>query len=303
VIWLNQIVQGILLGGYYALLASGLSLMFGVMRIINLAHGDLAILGTFLVLVLTDHGVSAFVALAVVLPAMAVFGWVLQRTMLERSLRSGALVPLLTTFGLAIVIQNLLFEKFGADVRSLDIGTLGYDSWTITSQISIAKLYALILGVAIAVLLGLQLFLTRTPIGRALRATAEDPDTAELVGIDSKRVYALAAAIALAIVGLAGAFYGMRTTFAPYDGPVQLIFAFEAVVIGGLGSLWGTLVGGIVLGLSQNLGQQVGQEYFGSSEWFLPAGHIVFLVVLAGRLVVNEVGARGGVRVMLGERA
>jgi branched-chain amino acid transport system permease protein len=303
VIWLNQIVQGVLLGGYYALLASGLSLMFGVMRIINLAHGDLAILGTFLVLVLTDHGVSAFVALAVVLPAMAVLGWVLQRTMLERSLRSGALVPLLTTFGLAIVIQNVLFEKFGADVRSLDIGTLGYDSWTITSQISIAKLYALILGVAIAVLLGLQLFLTRTPIGRALRATAEDPDTAELVGIDSKRVYALAAAIALAIVGLAGAFYGMRTTFAPYDGPVQLIFAFEAVVIGGLGSLWGTLVGGIVLGLSQNLGQQVGQEYFGSSEWFLPAGHIVFLVVLAGRLVANEVGARGGVRVMLGERA
>jgi branched-chain amino acid transport system permease protein len=303
VIWLNQVVQGVLLGGYYALLASGLSLMFGVMRIINLAHGDLAILGTFLILVLTDHGVSAFVALAVVMPAMAVFGWVLQRTMLERSLRSGVLVPLLTTFGLAIVIQNLLFEKFGADVRSVDIGSLGYDSWTINSQISIAKLYALILLVAIAVLVGLQLFLTRTPIGRALRATAEDPDTAELVGIDSRRVYALAAAIALAIVALAGAFYGMRTTFAPYDGPVQLIFAFEAVVIGGLGSLWGTLVGGVVLGLSQNLGQQVGQEYFGSSEWFLPAGHIVFLAVLAGRLIVSEVGARGGLRVMLGERA
>jgi branched-chain amino acid transport system permease protein len=303
VIWLNQVVQGVLLGGYYALLASGLSLMFGVMRIINLAHGDLAILGTFLILVLTDHGVSAFVALAVVMPAMAVFGWVLQRTMLERSLRSGVLVPLLTTFGLAIVIQNLLFEKFGADVRSVDIGSLGYDSWTINSQISIAKLYALILVVAIAVLVGLQLFLTRTPIGRALRATAEDPDTAELVGIDSRRVYALAAAIALAIVALAGAFYGMRTTFAPYDGPVQLIFAFEAVVIGGLGSLWGTLVGGVVLGLSQNLGQQVGQEYFGSSEWFLPAGHIVFLAVLAGRLIVSEVGARGGLRVMLGERA
>jgi branched-chain amino acid transport system permease protein len=234
---------------------------------------------------------------------MAVFGWLLQRTMLERSLRSGVLVPLLTTFGLAIVIQNLLFEKFGANPRSLDIGTLGYDSWTINSQISIAKLYALILVVAIGVLLGLQLFLSRTPIGRALRATAEDPDTAELVGIDSRRVYALAAAIALAIVALAGAFYGMRTTFAPYDGPVQLIFAFEAVVIGGLGSLWGTLVGGIVLGLAQNLGQQVGQEYFGSSEWFLPAGHIVFLVVLAGRLIVSEVGARGGIRVLLGERA
>ena len=302
-IWLNQLVQGILLGGYYALLASGLSLMFGVMRIINLAHGDLAILGAFLILVLTDHGVSAFTALAVVLPALAVAGWVLQRTILERSLRSGVLVPLLTTFGLAIVIQNLLFEKFGADVRSLDIGTLGYDSWTITSQISIAKLYALILGVAIALLATLQLFLTRTPLGRALRATAEDPDTAELVGIDSRRIYAFAAAIALATVGLAGAFYGMRTTFAPYDGPVQLIFAFEAVVIGGLGSLWGTLIGGIVLGVSQNLGQQVGQQYFGSSEWFLPAGHIVFLVVLAGRVIGGEIASRRGIRVIVGERA
>ncbi len=304
-IWANQVVQGVLLGGYYALLASGLSLMFGVMRIINLAHGDLAVLGAFLVLVMTDHGVSAFVALAAVLPAMAAVGWLLQRTLLERGLRSGALVPLLTTFGLAIVIQNLLFEKFGANVRSLGpgIGTLAYDSWTITTQIYVAKLAVLIFGVAVALLLGLQLVLARTPLGRALRATAEDPDTAELVGINSRAVYAFAAAIAVATVALAGAFYGMRTTFAPYDGPSQLIFAFEAVVIGGLGSLWGTLLGGIVLGVSQNMGQQIGQQFFNNSEWFLPAGHIVFLAVLAGRLVVAEVAARGGVRTVLGQSA
>src|SRR5712691_284647 len=305
VIWANQVVQGVLLGGYYALLASGLSLMFGVMRIINLAHGDLAVLGAFLVLVMTDHGVSAFVALAAVLPAMAAVGWLLQRTLLERSLRSGVLVPLLTTFGLAIVIQNLLFEKFGANVRSLgpSIGTLAYDSWTITTQIYVAKLAVLIFGVAVALLLGLQFLLTRTPLGRSLRATAEDADTAELVGINSRAVYAFAAAIAVATVALAGAFYGMRTTFAPYDGPSQLIFAFEAVVIGGLGSLWGTLAGGIVLGVSQNVGQQIGQQFFNNSEWFLPAGHIVFLAVLAGRLLVAEVAARGGVRAVLGQAA
>jgi branched-chain amino acid transport system permease protein len=302
VTWVNQIVQGILLGGYYAVLACGLSLMFGVMRIINLAHGDLAVLGAFLVLVLTDHDVSAFAALAAVLPAMAVAGWLLQRAILERSLRSSVLVPLLTTFGLAIVIENLLFERFGANVRSLgpNIGTLAYDSWTITSQIYIGHLAVLVFGVAVALLVGLHLLLRRTRLGRALRATAEDPDTAELVGVNSRAVYAVAAGIAVATAALAGVFLAMRSSFDPYAGQTQLIFAFEAVVIGGLGSLWGTLIGGIVLGVSQNVGQQIGQQAFGNSEWFLPAGHIVFLAVLAGRLLVTEVAARGGVRIVLG---
>ncbi|HEX3453208.1 MAG TPA: branched-chain amino acid ABC transporter permease [Gaiellaceae bacterium] len=305
-IWVNQIVQGVLLGGFYALLASGLSLMFGVMRIINLAHGDLAVLGAFFTYVLVnDHSWSPWLALVIVLPAMGFGGWLLQRTMLERSLRSGVLVPLLTTFGLGIVIQNLLFEQFGANPISLgsSIGTLAYDSWQIGSQIFIPKLSALILGVAVAVLLGLQVLLTRTSIGRALRATAQDADTAQLVGIDARRVYALATAIAVAVAALAGVFLAMRSQVAPYDGPSLLIFAFEAVVIGGLGSLWGTLVGGIVLGVSQNVGQQIGQEYFGTSEWFFISGHIVFLAVLAGRVVYGELAARGGLRVVLGHAA
>lgn len=296
-IWVNQIVQGMLLGGYYALLACGLSLMFGVMRIINLAHGDLAVLGAFLVLVLHDDaGLSPFVALAAVLPAMGVFGWLLQRVVLERSLRAGVLVPLLTTFGLMIVIQNLLFEKFGADTRSLgqSIGTLAYDSWTVTNEIYISHLSVVIFGVAVFLLGGLQLFLRYTPLGRALRATAEDPDTAELVGVNSRAVYAIAAAIAVATVALAGAFYGMRTTFAPYDGPLQLIFAFEAVVIGGFGSLWGTLAGGIALGVAQNIGAQI------RPDWFLIAGHVVFLAVLTARLLAGQVAARGGPRAILG---
>jgi branched-chain amino acid transport system permease protein len=299
VIWVNQIVQGILLGGYYALLACGLSLMFGVMRIINLAHGELAVLGAFLVLVLSEHGISPWVALAPVLAAMALFGWGLQRTMLERSLRAGVLTPLLTTFGLAIVIQNLLFEQFGANERSLFpyIGTLGFDSWTITSQIYVAKLYVLIFAVAVALLGGLQFFLSRTQLGRSLRATAEDAETAELVGVNSRAIYALAAAIAVATAALAGAFLGMRSSFGPYSGPQQLIFGFEAVVIGGVGSLWGTLAGGIVLGVAQNVGAQL------NPQWFLLSGHVVFLAILIGRLILGGLSLRGGVRGIVGQRA
>lgn len=300
--WLNQIVQGVLLGGYYAILASGLALLFGVMRIINLAHGDLAVLGAFLVLVLTDHGINAFVALAVVLPVMAVGGAALQRVILERSLRAGMLVPLLSTFGLAIVIENLLFEKFGADTRSLgpSIGSLAYDSWTITTQIVVGKLAVLILVVAVGVLGGLQLFLSRTSLGRAMRATAEDPDTAELVGVNSRAVYALAAALALATVGLAGAFLGMRSAFDPYAGPAQLIFAFEAVVIGGM-TLWGTLVGGVVLGVAQTIGYQMVAEGWIKDVWGgAGAGHVVFLAVLAARLILAAVDGRGGIRTVLG---
>lgn len=281
-IWLNQVIQGVLLGGYYALIACGLSFMFGVMRIINLAHGDLAILAAFLVWAIADRsGMSPFVALALVLPLMGALGWLMQRVMFERSLRSGVLVPLLTTFGLAIVIQNLLFLEFGADTRSLApaIGDLAFDSWSIGSRIYIGHLAGLTFVVALAMLGALQLMLARTALGRAIRAIAEDPDTAELVGIDSRRVYAAAAAIAVMTVAVGGTFLAMRATFSPYAGPAQLIFAFEAVVIGGLGSMWGTLAGGIVLGVAQNVGAQI------APNGFLIAGHAVFLLVLGARLV------------------
>jgi branched-chain amino acid transport system permease protein len=280
-IWLNQVIQGVLLGGYYALIACGLSFMFGVMRIINLAHGDLGILAAFLVWAIVDHsGMSPFVALALVLPVMGALGWLMQRVMLERSLRAGVLVPLLTTFGLAIVIQNLLFLQFGADIRSLApaIGDLAFESWGIGKHLYIGHLAGLIFLVAVLMLGGLQLLLARTALGRSIRAIAEDPDTAELVGINSRRVYAAAAAIAVMTVAVGGTFLGMRATFSPYAGPAQLIFAFEAVVIGGLGSMWGTLAGGIVLGVAQNLGAQV------APNGFLIAGHAVFLLALGARL-------------------
>jgi branched-chain amino acid transport system permease protein len=284
VTWVNAVVQGILLGGLYALLACGLSLMFGVMRIINLAHGDLAVLGAFLVTVVLDHAdVSPFIAFIPVLPVMLALGWGLQRTLLDRSLRSGVLIPLLTTFGLSIVIQNLLLEQFSPDVRSLggNAGAITTASWKITDQLAISGLGALILAVAVAVLGGLQLFLSNTDAGRRMRATAQDRDTAEHVGIDARAVYARATALAVAIAGLAGMFLAIRSTFEPLSGPSQLIFAFEAVVIGGIGSLWGTLAGGIVLGVAQTIGAEIDPQYSAL------AGHLVFLVVVAsprGRL-------------------
>ncbi|WP_307282968.1 branched-chain amino acid ABC transporter permease [Labrys wisconsinensis] len=280
-IWLNQIVQGVLLGGYYALIACGLSFMFGVMRVINLAHGSLAVLAAYVLWLLADrYEISPFLGLGLVLPAMAALGWVLQRAVLERSARGGLLVPILSTFGLAIVIDNLLFEQFGADTRSLApyIDTLSYDSWTITDDIYVGELAALIFATAVVLLGGLQLFLSFTPLGRAIRATAEDPDTVGLVGIDARTVNAAATAIAMVTVGLAGGALAMRATFDPYAGAPQLIFAFEAAVIGGAGSLWGTLLGGIVLGVAQTIGAQI------SPQGFLIAGHAVFLAVLFARL-------------------
>ncbi len=295
--FVSLVIQGVLLGGYYALMACGLSLMFGVMRIINLAHGDLAILAAFMVFSISDYfGVSPFLALVPVLFMMAGVGWLLQRGILERSLRSGMLVPLLATFGLSIALQNLLFEQYGADTRSLDIGDLSYASLEVTSQLDIPYIGLLIFALAVALLGGLSMFLERTSLGRAIRATAQDPDTAELVGIDARSVYAIAAAIAVATVALAGAMLAMRATFDPYSGPMQLIFAFEAVVIGGIGSLWGTLVGGIVLGLAQTLCSTL------DPRWFLLGGHLTFLAILGTRLVHEWSRGRGGLRAALGLR-
>ena len=296
-IWLNQIIQGILLGGYYALIACGLSFMFSVMRIINLAHGSLAVLAAYALWLLAERAdISPFWGLLIVMPAMAALGWGLQRLVLERALRAGALIPILSTFGLAILIDNLLFERFGADTRSLApyIGSLSYDSWTVTDDIYIGQLAALTFAAATATLVGLHLILTYTPLGRAIRATSEDADTAGFVGLDARRVNAMAAAIAMATVGLAGAFFAMRATFDPYAGAAQLIFAFEAAVIGGAGSLWGTLVGGIVLGVAQSVGAQI------SPQGFLITGHVVFLASLFARLSLQRAELSGLLLKMLG---
>jgi branched-chain amino acid transport system permease protein len=285
----NAVVQGIFLGAFYAVLACGLSIMFGVMRIINLAHGDVAVLGAYLAFVVVERtGASAFVAFAAALPAMVVLGYVLQLTILERSLKAGILTPLLATFGLSIVIQNLLLIAFSPDVRSLggSAGALTTASWQVTSDLSVSALGVLILVVALVVFGALQLFLSRTRAGWSMRATAEDADAAELVGIDSRSVYARATAIAVGIASLGGLFLAIRSVFDPVSGPTQLIFAFEAVVIGGMGSLWGTLLGGIALGVAQTIGAQINPEFA------VIAGHLLFLAVLIVRFGGGRVTLR-----------
>ena len=281
----NAILQGIFLGAFYAVLACGLSLMFGVMRIINLAHGDLAVLGAYIVLVIVQStGLSPLIAFVIALPAMIALGYGLQLTVFERALKAGILTPLLATFGLSIVIQNLLLLQFSPDVHSLgaSAGALTTESWNLFGSITIPALGLVVLAVAVVVFAALHLFLSRTRPGWRMRATAEDPDAAELIGIDSRHVYARATAIAVAIAGLGGLFLAIRSVFDPVSGPTQLIFAFEAVVIGGMGSLWGTLIGGLALGVAQTLGAQLNPEYAALS------GHLLFLAVLILRF--------GGVR-------
>lgn len=293
---INTLLQGILLGGYYAVIACGLSFMFSVMRIINLAHGSLAVAAAYgLWLLASKFGISPFAGLLIVLPVMAGFGWLLQRFVLERSARGGTLLPILTTFGLSIVIDNLLFEQFGADTRSLApfIGNLSYASWQLPGHIFVGKLAVMMMATAIIILGGLQFFLTRFALGRAIRATAEDPDTAGLVGIDARRVNATATAITMVTIGIAGAFLAMRATFSAYAGAPQLLFAFETAVIGGAGSLWGTLVGGIILGLAQSLGAQL------HPQGFLIGGHVMFLLVVFLRLFRSGVPVFSKIRAFL----
>jgi len=276
--WINAVVQGILLGGLYALLASGLSLMFGVMRIVNLAHGALAVLAAYLGLLVVEHlGISPFLALVIVVPLMAGVGYVLQAGIFNRALAVGSLAPLLAAFGLSVVVAQLLQIGFTSDTQSLSTGSLGIASITITSDLAVGVLPLLIFVVGVLVIAAIQLFLNRTPLGRAMRAASDDPATVTLMGMDPKQIYALSTALAMATVGLAGMFLGMRGNIDPNYGQAMLIFAFEAVIIGGLGSLWGTLIGGIVLGVAQAIGSQVNPAYG------VLVGHLVFLAILALR--------------------
>jgi len=276
--WLNAIVQGILLGGLYAMFATGLSLIFGVMRLVNIAHGDLIVLASFLALAVVEgFAMHPLVSLVVVVPAMAAFGYVLQRGMLNLTLGRDILPPLLVTFGLSVIIQNALLETFSADSQRLQAGALETASLTIADGFSIGVLPLIVFLAAIGIIWGLQTVFYRTALGRAFRATSDDATTARLMGIDNGHVFALAMAVALAVVAVAGVFLAIRTNFDPSIGPARLLFAFEAVIIGGLGNLWGTLVGGIILGVAQAIGAQI------NPGWQLLAGHIAFLVVLVIR--------------------
>jgi branched-chain amino acid transport system permease protein len=278
VIWVNAIVEGLLLGGLYALFACGLSLLFGVVGVINLAHGDLAILGAYVaVAILPSTNTNALWALLFVPVIFAGFGYVSQRTVLQRSLDSGPLTTLLVTFGLSVVIQNALLEGFSADSHSLNVGRLTTSALHINSTISISYLRLAILVVAVVVLASVQVFLARTSTGRQIRAVADDGEAAAISGVNTRHVTGIAAAIAFATVAVAGLAYGMYSQFTPTSGSSLLLYAFEAVIIGGLGSLWGTLAGGCVLGLAQTIGTQI------DPTLGILMGHLVFLAILVVR--------------------
>jgi branched-chain amino acid transport system permease protein len=276
--WLNTIVQGILTGGLYAMFAAGLSLIFGVMRLVNIAHGDFIVLAAYLALVVTETlGIGPLPSLLIVIPLMAAIGYALQRGLLNRTLGDDLLPPLLVTFGLSVIIQNGLLELFTADSRRLQAGALEVATWQVAQGLSVGLLPLLQFVAAVAVIGGLQTLFYRTAFGRAFRATSDDPAVAQLMGLDNRHIFALAMALSLAVVGLAGVLLAVRANFDPAIGPARLIFGFEAVIIGGLGNLWGTLAGGIVLGVAQAVGAKL------DPGWQLLAGHLAFLLVLAVR--------------------
>jgi branched-chain amino acid transport system permease protein len=278
--WVNAIIQGVLTGGLYALFACGLSLMFGVMKVVNLAHGDLAVVGGYVALgVIAVTHVPVLLSFLIVVPAMALLGYLLQRTVIQAALNRSVLTTLLVTFGLSVVIENALLQWKHADSHSLGTGNaIITGSFQISSQIQIGYLPLLIFAVAVVVLLGLQYFLSVSKYGRLIRAVADDREAAQLSGVDYRHVFGIAAAIAFGTVALAGIAYGMYSQFAPTTGTdTILLFAFAAVVIGGLGSLWGTLLGGVVLGVAQQIGAQIN-----NSDQLL-AGYVVFLAVLVLR--------------------
>jgi branched-chain amino acid transport system permease protein len=278
--WVNAVIQGVLTGGLYALFACGLSLMFGVMKVVNLAHGDLATVAGYIgVGIIAVSHVPVLWSIPVVVVLMAAVGYILQRSLIQSALSRGELTTLIVTFGLSIVIENGLQQFFTANSRGLGVGdSFITDSFSIGSQINIAYIYLAIFILAIVVLLGLQQYLSHSKYGRLIRAVADDREAAQLSGADFRHVFGIAAAIAFGTVAVAGILQGMITTINPAIGTdTILLFAFASVVIGGLGSLWGTLLGGVVLGVAQAVGAQVNPSY----EQL--AGYGVFLLVLVIR--------------------
>jgi len=281
----ETLLQGLLLGGLYCLFALGQSLMFGVMRLTNTAQGDFIILGSFaaiagmnaLAALGWNNGFASFAVMLALLPLAFGFGYALQRWVLNGTLGRDPLPSLVVTFGLSIVIQNLLLELFSADPRSIETGGLNTASIALPAGLAIGVLPLAIFTVALVATGALQWLFNGTRLGRAFRAVSDDKEIAELMGLNSHTVYAFATAIAFVLIAFAGVLQGMRTTVSPADGPLLLLFAFEAVIIGGMGSFWGTFTGALLLGITQQIGFRI------DPGWGIWIGHIVFLIVLVLR--------------------
>lgn len=275
----NALVQGVLLGGLFTMAAVGLSIAFGVLRIVNLAHGEVMTVGAYVsVMVLATTGMNVWVSMLIVVPLLAAVGYVVQRYVLQRAVGISELAPLLVTFGISIMVPNALIELFTNDKRPISTGGLAVQSITLVDGVTVGVLPLITAVLAVALIVCVQLFLSQTQIGRYMRAAADDAPTLQLMGVDSRQIYGVAMALAFGIAALAGVFYGMRQGgVTPFDGQLSLLFAFEAVIIGGLGSLWGTLAGGTVLGISHTIAGLFGPEMP------LLVGNLVFLTILVLR--------------------
>jgi len=286
--WVNTLLQGFMLGGLYALFAAGLSLVFGIMRLVNLAHGDFIVLAAFVILTLMQaFSIGPFLATLLAAPLLFGLGYGLQSLLLNRTLDRDILPPLLVTFGLSIIIQNALLEIFSADSQRLRAGAIETDSIPLGGGIAVGTTQLLTLTSAIGVILILNHLIHRTEIGRGFRATSDDPEVAQLMGIDNRTIFSLVTAIAMVVIAVAALQLGMRANFDPTIGPARLLYAFEAVIIGGLGSLWGTLVGGILIGVAQAVGAKL------DPEWQILTGHLAFLAALVLRPQGLFAGTRG----------
>lgn len=275
--FVDAIVQGVLVGGLYALFAAGLSLIFGVMRLVNIAHGDFIVLAAYVaMLVIQATGMHPFVALIVVVPLMAALGYAIQRFVLNRTLGEDLLPPILVTFGLAVIIQNGLLTLFSTDTRRLSAGPIETANLSM-GGITVGVLPLITFATAVGLILLLETGFFRSRLGRAFRATSDDAETARAIGINTSHIFALAMALSFAVIAIAGVLLAVRSNFDPFSGPARLIYGFEAVIIGGLGNLWGTLAGGVVIGVAQSLGAQI------SPAFQTLAGHLVFFAVLAVR--------------------
>lgn len=276
-IWVEIIINGLLLGGLYALFGLGLSLIFGVMKIANIAHGEMAIGGAFLAIAATNLiGIPLWLTILLTLALTWAIGFALQMTVINRVLVDDPMPPLLLTFGLSIVIQNLLVELFGADNRSLDIGALGTAGVDI-GGLSLGLFPLIMFATAIALFGTLHWALHHSRWGRNLRATSDDPEIVAMMGIERRQVFAVVMGLSAALAALAGMMLAMRGSITPFSGSERLLIAFEVIVIGGLGSIWGSLVGGLVLGIVHVVGLR-----------FDPAsgplyGHLLLIAILLAR--------------------
>jgi branched-chain amino acid transport system permease protein len=276
--WLDTVIQGTLLGGLYALFAMGLAVIYGVMKQINIAHGDFIVLAAYVALgIVAATGLHPFLVIPLAIVVFGAFGYFLQRTVLNRTLGSDILPPLVVTYGLSIVIENVLQQTQSGDPKSLKLGALETASLPLGGGLAIGAFPLIMLVTAIVVAIVLEIVFNRTRLGMAFRAVSDDREIASIMGVRDRRLFGYATAISFAVIAIAGVFMGIKFTFSPSLGPNFLLYAFEAVVIGGMGSFWGTLAGGIILGIAQAIGFAL------NPGWGILAGHLIFLAVLLVR--------------------